>query len=94
MTPDERAEVRREHLMEDARQAMQAEADWQRHEALHEPENADPESCWICREQLDTFLRFGETLTDDMARKHTPDPSWVAGPDGYVRTPLVNEGTR
>lgn len=61
-------EAKRADLLTDAITEMQTEDDWQRHEAYHDGEYADPETCWICREQLDTFLRWGETLTDDMVR--------------------------
>lgn len=56
----ELALCRREHLMADALEARQTDADWQRHEG-HEGEYADPAGCWICRETLETFLRFGAT---------------------------------
>ena len=61
-------EAKRADLLTDAIAEMQTEADWQRHDAFHDGEHDDPETCWICGEQLDTFLRFGETLTDDMVR--------------------------
>ena len=83
MTPAERAEVRRDHLEQDAREARETDLDYARHEA-HEGEYAVPESCWICRETLETFLRFGETL---------PDRAWRQNAAGYVTLPLQNRGT-
>lgn len=66
-----------EDLRADAIEEAIVDDDWNRHES-HD-ETPDYETCWICRERFNEFVRSGETLPD----------SWFEGRDGYLRERLT-----